>query len=71
MDIFFIRDDNETKYGPFFSSLEKAIAYLKVHREDDEDDKDTEWLKAVIRGDDTYTSIERVMLNDVQVRYDG
>lgn len=65
--IYYIR--HETDYGPFFSSRKKAIAYLQ------DDGEDGRWWaehgKDVVNGDDAYTTIQKVKLDDINERYDG
>ena len=65
--IWFIRREEVSKdYGPFFSTKERAIAFL---REDDCDAHDD--LTDSIDGTDPYINIIEVVLDDERVCFDG
>ena len=65
MRIWFIR--HETDYGPFFSTREKAIEWLK---QDEENDNLPQHLAEILAGDDPYTSLMEVEL-DTETYFDG
>jgi hypothetical protein len=64
MKIYFIR--NETDYGPFFSTRDKAIQYIGDSYRHDPKERD-----AIIHGDSCYTGIQEVELDQRGVIFDG
>jgi hypothetical protein len=73
-EIYFIQ--HETDYGPFFSSREKAVTFLKkdmlspnaspeLRRQEEEE------LEKAIAGKSCYTNLVPVTLDDESVSFDG
>ena len=67
IQIFFVRE--ETTYGPFFSSHEKATDYLRKKLRDERDLE--ERMRRIIAREDPYISIASAPINDTSVRFDG
>ena len=60
---------HETDFGPFFSSKEKVIAYLKDPDHADVDDPSR--INPILEGRDPYINVLEVELDDEDVCFDG
>ena len=60
---------HETDFGPFFSTKDKAISYVK--REVFDDEEAAIRLEDAIAGNDPYCNIIEVCLDDEDTIFDG
>lgn len=60
---------HETEFGPFFSTKDKAIAYVKTKLLDDEEFAVRG--QDVVEGNDPYVNIVEVKLDNEDCQFDG